>query len=73
MLKDDQDHLNVGEPQTDAANNPAASKEKWIVDRKAYGSDNTPEAIARNFTNAVRRDHHVRLGPLNNEAARRNS
>ena len=62
MLKDDQDHLNVVNLYR-MRQLKQASKEKWIVDRKAYGSDNTPEAIAE-LHERRQRDHHVRLGPL---------
>lgn len=67
MLKDDQDHLNVVNLYR-MRQLKQASKEKWIVDRKAYGSDNTPEAIARNFTNAVSGIITYDSGHSNNEA-----
>lgn len=52
MMKDHQDNLNHVNLMT-LRQLRHASKEKWLVDEKAFGASNTPESIANRFTNAI--------------------
>lgn len=52
MMKDHQDNLNHVNLMT-LRQLRHASKEKWVVDEKGFGTSNTPESIVNRFTNAV--------------------